>query len=59
MFCNIFYMFLGAFMGLAFFALDQFDDFRSSVKEMAGGLYLCFRKFNCFIRKVRSNHKLK
>ena len=33
MFRNIFYMFLGAFIGLAFFAPDQFDDFRSGVRE--------------------------
>lgn len=39
MFRNIFYMFLGAFIGLAFFAPDQFDDFRSSVQEAAGGAY--------------------
>ena len=39
MFRNIFYMFLGAFIGLAFFAPDQFDDFRSGVREMAGGAY--------------------
>ena len=32
-------MFLGAFIGLAFFAPDQFDDFRSGVREMAGGAY--------------------
>ena len=39
MFRNLFYMFLGAFIGLAFFAPDQFDDFRSGVREMAGGAF--------------------
>ena len=40
MFRNIFYMFLGAFIGLAFFAPDQFDDFREGVREAASSAYV-------------------
>ena len=39
MFRNVFYMFLGAFIALAFFAPDQFDDFRSGIQEAASGGY--------------------